>query len=103
MMTSHQLTRPLRSERQARADHVAGESLSRRERRLKIQRLHELVGRLDHSAAAQQNSSNPGAETLAGRLKDDAYAVRWALDYVARHVNLTTGELTVSDNEEAAG
>ena len=50
------------------------------ERRRQVARLRTLAARLDHQAALIRNGGfNPAAEAQAGRLADDAYAVRWAL------------------------
>ena len=47
-------------------------------------RLRALAARLDHQAALIRNGGfNPQAEAQAGRLADDAFAVRWALNRIA--------------------
>lgn len=53
---------------------------SARETRRYLARLRTLAARLDHQAALVRNGGfNPEAEVQAGRLADDAFAVRWAL------------------------
>jgi len=49
-----------------------------------LRRLRALAGRLDHQAALVRNGGyDTGAERRAGRLADDAVAVRWALRRIA--------------------
>ncbi len=53
-------------------------------RRRHLARLRDLAGRLDHQAALIRNGGrDPRAETRAGKLADEAFAVRWALRQVA--------------------
>ena len=54
------------------------------ERRRALGRLRALAGRLEHQASLIRNGGfNPRAETEAGHLTDDAFAVRWALRRIA--------------------
>ena len=47
-------------------------------------RLRGLAGRLDHQAALIRNGGrDPRAEARAGKLTDEAFAIRWALRQVA--------------------
>ena len=47
-------------------------------------RLRDLAGRLEHRASLIRNGGfNPRAEAEAGRLADDAFAIRWALRRLA--------------------
>jgi len=47
-------------------------------------RLRALAARLDHQAALIRHGGfNPRAEAQAGRLADDAHAVRWVLCQIA--------------------
>jgi hypothetical protein len=49
-----------------------------------LARLRDLAGRLDHQAALIRNGGHdPRAEARAGRLADEAQAIRWALRQVA--------------------
>ena len=53
-------------------------------RRRHLARLRELAGRLDHQAALIRNGGrDPRAEARAGKLADEASAIRWALRRVA--------------------
>ena len=53
-------------------------------RRRHLARLRDLAGRLDHQAALIRNGSrDPRAETRAGKLADEAFAIRWALRELA--------------------
>ncbi len=55
-----------------------------REARRALARLRLLATRLDHQACLIRNSGfNPQAEAEAGRLADDAFAIRWALRRIA--------------------
>lgn len=56
---------------------------ARRARRY-MARLRKLAGRLDHQAALIRNGgANMNAEAQAGRLADEAFAIRWALRQIA--------------------
>ncbi len=56
-------------------------------RRRHLARLRDLAGRLDHQAALIRNGGrDPRAETRAGKLADEALAIRWALRHVAPEV-----------------
>ncbi len=56
---------------------------ARRARRY-MARLRKLAGRLDHQAALIRNGgANMDAEAQAGRLADEAFAIRWALRQIA--------------------
>lgn len=49
-----------------------------------LARLRGLAARLDHQVALIRNGGfNPAAEAEAGRLANDAFAVRWALREIA--------------------
>lgn len=66
-----------------RPDQAAAEEAAYRTRR-HLARLRALAARLDHQAALIRNGGfNPQAEAQAGRLADEAYAVRWALRRIA--------------------
>ena len=57
---------------------------SARETRRYLARLRALAARLDHRAALIRNGgAHPEAEAQAGRLADDACALRWALRQIA--------------------
>jgi hypothetical protein len=54
------------------------------DRRRALGRLRALAARLDHQASLIRNGGfNPKAEAEAGRLADDAFAIRWALRRIA--------------------
>ena len=54
------------------------------EGRRALGRLRALAGRLEHQACLIRNGGfNPQAEVEAGRLADDAFAIRWALRRIA--------------------
>ncbi len=66
------------------AQHEARHRLAHRRH---LARLRDLAGRLDHQAALIRNGGrDPGAETRAGKLADEAFAIRWALRQVAPEV-----------------
>ena len=47
-------------------------------------RLRDLAGRLDHQAALIRNGGRDSrAEARAGKLGDEAFAIRWALRRIA--------------------
>ncbi len=53
-------------------------------RRRHLARLRDLAGRLDHQAALIRNGGRDlRAETRAGKLDDEAFAIRWALARIA--------------------
>ncbi len=66
-------------------------------RRRHLARLRGLAGRLDHQAALIRNGGrDPRAEARAGKLADEAFAIRWALRQVApetEHVRQTLDAL----------
>ena len=50
-------------------------------------RLRALAARLEHQASLIRNGGfNPQAEAQAGRLADEAFAIRWALRRIAPEV-----------------
>ncbi len=54
------------------------------EARRHMARLRDLAGRLDHQAALIRNGGrDPRAEARAGKLSDEAFAIRWALRRIA--------------------
>ncbi len=64
---------------------------SRRETRLYLARLRGLAERLDHQAALIRNGGyNTKAEHQAGKLCDDAFAIRWALRQLAPETECIT-------------
>ena len=55
-----------------------------REARRQMARLRGLAGRLDHQAALIRNGGRDlHAEARAGKLDDEAFAIRWALRRIA--------------------
>ena len=57
------------------------------EARRAMARLRQLAARLDHQACLIRNGGfNPQAEAEAGRLSDDAFAIRWALRRIAPEI-----------------
>ncbi len=57
---------------------------SAREARRHMARLRGLAGRLDHQAALIRNGGRDlHAEARAGKLNDEAFAIRWALRQIA--------------------
>ena len=65
-------------------DTASAERASSREVRLHLARLHGLAGRLDGQAALIRNGGRDlRAETRAGKLDDEAFAIRWALARIA--------------------
>ena len=71
---------------QPSASHPTGEMSAETaaERRRALGRLRALAGRLEHQACLIRNGGfNPRAEAEAGRLADDAFAIRWALRRIA--------------------
>ncbi len=57
---------------------------SARESRLHMARLRGLAARLDHQAALIRNAGHDmDAERRAGKLADEAFAIRWALNRIA--------------------
>ena len=50
-------------------------------------RLRDLAGRLDHQAALIRNGGRDlHAEARAGKLNDEAFAIRWALRRIAPEI-----------------
>ena len=68
------------------------------DRRRKIRRLQEKSVRLKHDGDRAVHA-HPQESGVGFTLWDEASDIRFALGYVARHVNLETGELTISLNE----
>ncbi len=67
-----------------RPDRPAATRPSSREIRLHMARLRDLAGRLDHQAALIRNGGRDmQAEARAGKLNDEAVAIRWALNQIA--------------------
>lgn len=66
------------------------------DRRRRVRLLRDLAEHLKHHGDDKVNNALADEARKGFRYHDEAYAIRWALDYVARHVNLETGELTVS-------
>ncbi len=65
----------------AETQHGAQHHLARRRH---LACLRGLAGRLDHQAALIRNGGrDPRAEARAGKLCDEAFAIRWALRQVA--------------------
>ena len=63
----------------------------RQDIRLYLARLRGLAERLDHQAALIRNGGyNTQAEHQAGKLCDDAYAIRWALRQLAPETECIT-------------
>ncbi len=55
-----------------------------RDTRRHLTRLRDLAGRLDHQAALIRNGGRDlHAEARAGKLNDEAFAIRWALRRIA--------------------
>lgn len=70
------------------ADTVA-ETAQRRAARRHLLRLRALSERLDHQAVLIRNGGyNTRAETQAGALAEEAFAVRWALRQIAPEIEL---------------
>ena len=68
-------------ERLTEAQHEAQHHLAHRRH---LARLRGLAGRLDHQAALIRNGGrDPRAEARAGKLADEAFAIRWALRHIA--------------------
>ncbi len=66
---------------QHEAQHEAQHHLARRRH---LAHLRGLAGRLDHQAALIRNGGrDPRAESRAGKLADEAFAIRWALRQIA--------------------
>ncbi len=64
-------------------DRAGGPGVARDARRASS-RLREMAARLEHRASLIRNGGfNPQAEVEAGRLADDAFAIRWALRRIA--------------------
>ena len=69
------------------------------DRRKKIRLLRELGARLKSNGDQAAHAVSRGG--MGFKLWDEAHAIRWALNYVERHVNLETGKLTIPlDAEE---
>lgn len=64
-------------------------------RRRHLSRLRDLAVRLDHQAALIRNGGHdPRAEARAGKLTDDAFAIRWALRQSAPEIECVRQTLT---------
>ncbi len=66
------------------------------ERRKQIRLLQDLRQRLKDSGDMAVHSMVAAVASKGFKLQDEAFAVGVALGYMARHVNLDTGELTVA-------
>ena len=65
-------------------DGPTGKGASAREALRHMARLRDLTGRLDHQAALIRNAGRDlHAEARAGKLDDEAFAIRWALRRIA--------------------
>ena len=72
----------------------------KKDRRRHISTLRLMVVNFDAAAGGHEEEEELSQAELWWRR---ASAIRWALGYVARHVNLETGELTISlEPEEVA-
>ena len=71
------------------------------DRRKTIRILRELEKRLQYSGDQKINDANAARARKGFRLYDEAYAIRVALGFMGRHVNMETGELTISLDEPA--
>ena len=79
-------------------DHLA---MTPTDRRKKIRLLQELGVRL--KASGDMNAHGVGRGDMGFKLWDEAHAIRWALNCVARYCDLETGKLTISlEPEEVA-
>ncbi len=68
----------------AQPDGPTAKRTSAREARRHTARLRDLAGRFDHQAALIRNGGRElHAEGRAGKLNDEAYAIRWALRRIA--------------------
>ena len=74
------------------------------DRRKTIRILRELNDRFQAEGDRKIHSPNLVVARKGYQAHDEAYAIRVALGFVGRHVNLETGELTISlsEPEEAA-
>lgn len=70
----------------------------------KIRRLKAMAGEKKDTGDRRVHGGVSYRQTEGYDLLDDAHAIRWALRWIERHVNLETGELTVAlhEPEEAA-
>ncbi len=69
------------------------------ERRKQIRLLQELRLRLKHDGDMAVHGI--GRQEIGYKMQDQAFAIGVALEYMAQHVNLETGELTVSLEPDA--
>lgn len=74
------------------------------DRRKNIRLLRELRQHLKDTAQIRAHNAVAAEARKSFKLEDEAYAIRWALGWIERHVNLETGELTIPlhEPEEAA-
>ncbi len=72
--------------------------------RLKKIKLLQAMGEdLKYRGNIRANCVGEQKRAMGFKLWDEAHAIRWALSYVGQHVNLETGELTISlEPEETA-
>ena len=74
------------------------------DRRRHLARLRDLAGRLDHQAALIRNGGrDPRAETRAGKLADEAFAIRWALRQIAPETECIRQTLDALSGATSAG
>ncbi len=66
------------------------------DRRKQIRHLRELRERLKRDGDDKVHSMIAAVVSKGFKLHDEAFVVGVALGYMARHVNLETGELTIS-------
>ena len=65
-------------------DGLTAQGAHARDTRRHLTRLRDLAGRLDHQAALIRNGGRDlHAEARAGKLNDEAFAIRWALRRIA--------------------
>ena len=83
------------------SEHLA---TTKTDRRKQIRILRERNARFQAEGDRKIHSQDPSISDQGYAAHDEAYAGRWALGFVARHVNLETGELTIplSEPEDAA-
>ncbi len=66
------------------------------DRRKQVRLLQDLRQRLKDSGDDKVHSMVAAVASRGFKLHDEAFAIGVALGYMARHMNLATGELTVS-------
>ncbi len=71
-------------------------AVNKTDRRKRIRLLRELAKHLKDAGDDKANNALADEARKGFRYHDQAWAINWALGFVGQHMNLETGELTIS-------